>query len=441
MSKASEPTTLISSIFAEAESAVAEPQTESSSTPSITEAYETEHGDPTGAKRKPERSEGGRNTSLAQEQDTARALSEAERKAPRRREQSLQEAHDGVIPEAEERLQGDSLPEALQGFDPDSVSAAMVRLGLDEADLEDPRWVNALQDILESEADPDATEEEEDGAESEETEEAEKTEEEKPEEEKPAALPTPKSVEEFVAGDPAKLETLNNHVQATYQRAQAVNDPVMVDVFTQGMAKALGTSPENLPMLRNTMEILSTAGYSLVEAASTKLVPALVTEYMRSNFESMVEHFIPGLRAMHNEALISNTWSDVLAMEEFADAGLPSFDDREAFNAAAEKVHKDNPWLATWDPGPKVPIQEALRQKAILTAKLLKGETYSPAQRAKAIAEAVETGKKSATSSNRRVSAGRALKGGKTRGMIGGATEERESLMSAYVRGSGGGAI
>jgi hypothetical protein len=190
------------------------------------------------------------------------------------------------------------------------------------------------------------------------------------------------------------------------------------------------------------MGILGTAGYSLVEAAVPKLVPQLVTEYLRANFEPFLEYVAPGLKAMHNEAMIANTWGDVLDMEEFKDAGLPSFDDREAFNAASDKVHKDNPWLTTWDPGPKVPIQEALRQKAILTAKLLKGETYSPAQRAKAISEAIETGKRIATSSNRRASVSRATgRAGRTTGAMGKETSERESLMSAYVRGGGGGAI
>jgi hypothetical protein len=424
----SEPT-VIPFIFAgaETETVVAETQAE----PTITEAYNAEHEGIEATSKKNRKEESGRNTTLAAEEATARSLAETEHKAPRRREQTLQEAHDGVIPEEEADFGADNIPEDLQEFDRDDLAAAMMRLGLEEADLEDPRWINALKVMLENQAGEDEAGVEE-GNESDEEAENETTEEAKAEsEEKKPALPIPQSVEEYVAGDPAKLEALNKHIDATYQRARAINDPVMTDVFVRGLASALQTPAEQIPMLKDTVDLLAYGGYAMVEQAIPKMLPALVDEYMGQRFEAILEHFAPGLKAMHNEALLANTWDSVLSMEEFKDCGLPKWDDQKAFNAAAEKVHKDNPWLATWDPGPNVPIKEALLQKAVLTAKLLKGETYRPEQRAKAIADAIETGKKSATTAHRRVSASRILRGGKTRGVMG-KEEERESLLSAY---------
>ncbi len=404
--------------------------------PSIASAYEEVHGDPTGSKRKPERTESGRNVTLADEESTARELAESGRQrhvVKTQPEVSLADAHAGIsTPEAEEF----ELPDGFSAYSAEDIDAVLGLMGLTEDDLKEPRFAALALKELEASFSP---VESEDGEESESEEEAteEETEEDaekKPEEksaEKTAALPIPKTVEEYVGNDPQKMEALNKHIEATYQRATSMSEPVMTDVFVRGLASALQTPAENVPMLKEVVDVLQYGGYALVEAAVPKLLPALVDEYMGQRFEAILEHFAPGLKQMHNEAMIANTWADVLEMEEFKDAGLPSWDDKEAFKAASDRVHKDNPWLSEWD-NPKVPVAEALRQKAILTAKLLKGETYSPQQRMKAIQQAIETGKKSAQSSNRRVSASRVGRSGKTSGMIGGATEERQSLMSAY---------
>jgi len=426
------------------EAAVAEPAAESQpAEPSIAQAYEAEHGDPTGSKRKPERAESGRNTTLAQEKETSNAIAETERKAPRRREPTLSEAHDGVTPDAEEPLQGDSLPEALQDFDPDSVSAAMMRLGLEDSDLSDPRWVNALKDILETEAeaDPDATEEEE-GAESEETEEGEEgaeKEEDKPAEAKPAEVKIPQTVAEFVGSDPEKLKQLNEHVEGIWNRSQATNSPMMGDFFTMGLARALQTPPEAVPMLREAVEILSTAGYSLVESAVPRLLPQLMNEYMAQNFGPILEHFAPGLGDSFREATASNTW-DAVRDENDNFADLPDFGTKE-FEELRAAVVKSTPWIENWDPGPNLPPLQALKQKATLFARLALGERFDPKRASEQMAAAIETGRKSAVSTNRRVSAGRALKGGRTTGTMGGEKSERESLMDAWQRGTGGGAL
>jgi hypothetical protein len=444
-----EPTepTVIPSIMAMAdEAAVAEPAAEPQpAAPSLTEAYNSEHaGIEIGKPKK--REEGSRNATLAEEKDTARALSEAERKAPRRREQTLSEAHDGIVPEEETDpfLGADNIPEILQRFDQDAITAAMMRLGLEESDLQDVRWQNALADILEreAEADPDATEEEE-GAESEETEEAEQTEEVKPEEKK-VELPMPKTVAEYIGNDPEREKTLNQHVEGVWNRAQETNSPVMVDLFTQGLAKTLGTSPENLPVLRETVEILSAAGYGLVETAIPRLLPQLMNEYMAQNFGPILEHYAPGLGDSFREATASNIWGETLDSEEFSGKGLPEFGTPE-FQEAAKSVHEKNPWLNDFDPkgpdGRPLPALQALRIRAAVTARLLVGEKVDSKKQAQLVADAMAKGKQSAESANRRVSAGRALRAGKTTGTMGRETSERESLIDAFKRGGGGGAI
>src|ERR1039457_5364193 len=92
------------SIMAEAET---ETVVESAPAPSIAEAYEANHADSSGEQesRKKQRSE--RNTTVAQEEDTAREIGESSQRtehAKVKREQSLAEAYEGIAPEAAEEF-------------------------------------------------------------------------------------------------------------------------------------------------------------------------------------------------------------------------------------------------------------------------------------------------------------------------------------------------
>ncbi|HTZ95585.1 MAG TPA: hypothetical protein VMB18_04245 [Terriglobales bacterium] len=426
----SEPT-VIPFIFAEAETetAVAEPQAE----PTITEAYNAEHEGVEATSKKNRKEESGRNTTLAAEEATARSLAETERKAPRRREQTLQEAHDGVIPEEEADLGADNIPEDLQEFDPDDLAAAMMRLGLEDADLEDPRWVKALRMALENQTGEDETEEEE----------TEETEEAKPEEKPAAANPDAKS--KLADLTPEEKQVMQAHIEQVYQRAKQVNNGIYHEHFCSSLAKALECPPEEMGRLNDVVEILEYGAQNLLQTA----LPGLVTEYMQANFApqfgAILESYAPGLADSFRTATVENTWHDVCDMEEFKDAHLPRFGTPE-FQEAAQKVHAANPWLNDFDPkgpdGKLLPVLEALRVRAVVTARLLAGERMSPKVMAERIADAVETGRKSAERSTRRVSASRVLRGGRTAGELGKSEGgERESLMDAWRRGGGGGAL
>jgi hypothetical protein len=311
-------------------------------------------------------------------------------------------------------------------------------MGLTESDLLDPEQaalvLAELEEafpLTEQEGGEEATEEES------EEEDQEPAEQAKPEEKKPV-LPTPQSVAEYVGNDPEKLKTLNEHIQGTYDRARSMSDPVMTDVFVTGLAKALGTSEENLPALKDVADILSYGGYALVEAAMPKLLPQLMHGYMAENFGGILESYAPGLGDAFRTATIENTWSDCLSMDEFKDMNLPRFGTPE-FAAASDKVHAANPWLDSFDPkgpdGKPLPILEALKVKAQVTARLLSGERISPKQLMEKIAEATAAGKRDAERTNRRVSASRVMRGSRGRKSAGANFDppsERESLLSAF---------
>jgi hypothetical protein len=415
--------------------------------PSIASAYEEVHGDPTGSKRKPERAESGRNTTLAEEEDTAREIGESGRRrhvVKTQPEVSLADAHDGIAtPEAEEF----ELPDGFSAYSAEDVEAVLGLMGLTEADLKEPRFAALALKELEASFSPiesEDGEESEDDPEEATEEEAEKKAEDKPVEKK-TELPIPQTVAEYVGNDPAKAKALEEHIQATYQRASAMSEPVMTDVFVTGLARALQTPAENVPMLKEVVDVLQYGGYALVEASIPKLLPALVDEYMNRNFYPMVEHFIPGLREGHAERTVQSIWGETLEQEEFSGKGLPKFGTPE-FHEAAKSVHEKNPWLNDFDPkgpdGKQLPPLQAMRIRAAVTARLLVGERIDSKKQAQLITDAIAKGKKDAEGTNRRVSASRMLGRGKTAGEVGKReNDSRESLIDAWQRGGGGGAI
>ena len=396
--------------------------------PTITmvEAYAERAGDATGeiegSKRKP------RESAEPEERQPHRAKTEPK--------QSLSAAFDGSQPEESSEFE---LPAAFTKFDADQIESVLGLMSLKESDLLDEgiaaEALGELEEAFGEQGEQEAT----DDGENEEA--AEDSENEKPEEkiEQPKPiLPTPQSVAEYVGNDPEKLKTLNEHIEATYQRARSMSDPVMTDVFVTGLAKALGTPAENLPALKDVADILSYGGYSLVEAAMPKLLPQLMHGYMAENFGPILESYAPGLGDAFRVATIENTWHDCLAMDEFKDMGLPRFNTPE-FQAAADKVHAANPWLDSFDPkgpdGKPLPILEALKVKAQVTARLLSGERISPKQLMEKIAEATAAGKRDAERTNRRVSASRIMRGSRSRKSAGANFDppsERESLLSAF---------
>ncbi len=438
--------TLISFLTAQAdETAVAEP-----TSPSLVEAYGDHSTEgPSEVIRKP-REESERNTKLTEEKQTADQMAESARSARRelpKRDQTLSEAYENITPDedADIVLEQDGLPEALQGFDTDSVVAAMVRLGLTDDDLSDQRWVNALTEVLESEAgakiEDDTSEEESEDKDPDEK--GENEPDEKKPEEKTEQSKAPAPVAQFAP------EELREHITKTFERSRdpQFNQPQLEAAFVSSLASALAEAPkteeERVQQISSVVQLLEYGAMAQMETC----VPALVNEYLQQNFAPhlmryfapALETVAPGIQSAFIEAAASNCWDKIRDENEtFAD--LPDFESEE-FVELRDKIRAKTPWLDSWDPGPNMPPLKALEEKAKLFARLAIGERVDPKRAAAQIAEAIETGKRSAQSSNRRVSASRVLRSGRTSGQMGREASERESLMDAFKRGGGGGAI
>jgi hypothetical protein len=416
---------IIDSLMAEAETAVTE-----ATQPSLSEAY-TE-GRNVGLTETPRRREESRNTTLAEEEASARELAGIEKndreKITVRRSPTLAEAHDGTEIE-EQTIELDAIPASLRGrFSADAISAAMNVLGLNENDLQDERWTVILEQRLEEEAA--AANPEEDDEPNPETEESE--EEKKDDEQKPEVKDEAKKAPVHVDLAP---EDVKKYVDRTWERSQQVNSPQMTKLFTDSLATALGTPPEQRELLDNVVGLLNYGGVSLVQSA----LPAMVDEYMQENFgpnimrvfSHVLEAHLPGVTASFHTDQATKTW-DAVRAENDSFASLPDFESKE-FVELRDKIRAANPWIDSWDPDPKMPPLQALKAKAQLFARLALGERVDPKRAAAQIADALQLGKKSAERSSRRIT-GSAMRGSNGRRGSGtiGQNEERAGLMDAW---------
>jgi chemotaxis protein histidine kinase CheA len=404
--------------------------------PTLGEAYGDQSLDGGNQPKKREQDLPQRNTQEEEDTSRSRANSSPESTRVPKKEQSLSDAYAGIAPEDEEVIEQDDLPSELQKFSPDAISALMTKFGLSAEDLKDVRWTNALIDALENL--------EEEGAD----EPAEQGEEEQDEENKDAK----KLEEEQTPPAPVHTELspddVKKYVESTWEKSQQINNPTMTKLFEDSLATALETAPEHRELLHNVCELLNYGGVSLIQSALPAMMrenlEAMNHEYMRQHMVPILEHFLPGIQERHNRQTVEDVWSATLEQPEFAKKNLPAYGTAE-FDKAAEDVHKKNPWLLNFDPpgpdGKPLPIMDALRARAAITARLLVGDRVDPAKIAQQVSDALNTGKKSASRSTRRVSASGRLGAGRTAGTIGKEAADRESLMEAFQRGGGGGAI
>jgi hypothetical protein len=218
--------------------------------------------------------------------------------------------------------------------------------------------------------------------------------------------------------------------------AEQSSHPVYTEIFAGSLAKALELPDEALPQMTEAVKVLQMGAQSLMESA----VPALVHSYIEQMFPSYLESFAPGLQESFRQATVDNIWTETIESDEFKDLGLAKFGTPE-FQEAAKRVHEQNPWLNDFDPpgpdGKPLPVMQALRIKAAVTARLLAGERISPKQVLAQVSEALAKGKSEAERHARRVSASRTMGTGRT---AAGATESRRenSIMAAYLSRKGG---
>jgi hypothetical protein len=327
--------------------------------------------------------------------------------------QSLSDAFDGAAaPEAETF----ELPAEFTPYDGDAIEAILGLMGLVEEDLRDPEQAALVLAELE-EAFP--LEEGEEAADEEEANETEPEEKEKTEEKK--VEPRPSKLAELTKDQRAEM---SKHVEQVWNRAQQVNDPIYSEHFTAALAGALGTPPEGMGALQNTVEILQFGAQNMLESA----LPAMVNAYLQQNFKDVIENYAPGFSASYTERTLTDTWDRVRGND------LPEFsaDPQSEFQKLAEAVTAKHPFLQDIDfkdsRGNPLPVLDALLAKATLTAKLIRGEKVTPAT----IQDAIAKDREKAAKSNRRVSASRSLGKGRSAGNSFTAEESTTTLRDAY---------
>jgi hypothetical protein len=440
-----EQLTVIPVIMAEAETVV-------ESGPTLQEAF---HAGPAPEREaEPEIDRPKRNTKLSEETDTQRQLDEmrtADERAKPKREQSLAEAYEGVEPEPAESF---TLPAGFEQFSADDIAAVCGLLGLEEGDLKEPRFAAmALKELEasfastedEEEDDPDPElEENEDDEESKEKNEEDQKEAEaaaraeaaaKAEAERKAAnRPLPQTIAELTADQ--RIE-MGQHIEQVWERAQKINSSVYTENFVASLGNILETPPEQMPRLRETVEALQWGAQNIVETA----VPVVVTNYLQEHiipilrqclphvFGETMEQFAPGFSADYSERTLTSVWDSVRGSD------LPEFS-MEADSEFQKLAQALPPQLLSWEPkaadGKSLPIRAALKAKAEIVSKLMRGERASPKALQEAVTNAMEIGRRGAEKSNRRVSASRALGKGRTTGSIGKQERGETSLRDAY---------
>ena len=321
--------------------------------------------------------------------------------------QSLSDAFDGAAPEEAETFE---LPAQFTSFEKDEIDAVLGLMGLEHSDLLDEETAALVLSELE---DAFGARESEQADEDEATEPEEK---EEPEEKK--VEPRPSKLAELT--EPQRVE-MQQHVEQVWNRAQQVNDPVYSEHFTKALAGALGTPPEGMEALQSTVEILQFGAQGMLESA----LPAMVNAYLQLNFGDVMEGYAPGFSANYTKQTLVSTWDAVRGTD------LPAFGSPE-FEELAKSVHEKHPFLNDIDfkdaKGHPLPVMDALRAKAELTARLCRGEKVTP----KTIQAAIAADRAQAARSTRRVSASRSLGKGRSAGGNFTAEETTTSLRDAY---------
>jgi hypothetical protein len=402
---------------------------EQSAGPTLAEAYAAGTMNDTGVEgtRKPERT-------LSEEKPVQREATPAENP---RREPTLAEAYENVVPEPAEEF---SLPAEFAAYSAEDIAAVCGLLGLEESDLKEPRFAALALKELEASFPQIGDEEAEEEEETETEEEAETQEDEAPEE-KPAEKPV--DVAHAVLA-PTELES---YMDRTFEKVAQVSSPQISEEFALAVNGILTANPqseaERYQNVRTLCKVMEWGGVSLMQSA----LPAMVDQYMQENFapnlmrafSHVLEQHLPGVTESFHRDTATRTW-DAVRSEDDRFADLPDFESQE-FVQLRDRIRAANPWIDGWDPDPKMPPLQALKAKAQLFARLALGERVDPKRVAQQISDALVTGKRSAEKSNRRVSAGRMLGRGRTSGTIGD-QKERSSLMDAWnSRHSGDGGI
>jgi len=126
---------------------------------------------------------------------------------------------------------------------------------------------------------------------------------------------------------------------------------------------------------------------------------------VEQHIDRIIESRYPGLREQWQDSLINSTWNSVRKSDsDFAN--LPDFDSDD-FTAKANALAEKNGWMDTWVPtgrdGQPLPLREAIAAKCQMAARLMTGSQLDPERAQKLI----DLGRKQASASQRKVTAGK----------------------------------
>lgn len=314
-------------------------------------------------------------------ESTKPLLDDKDRVAQEDRDQAKRERAEQAQADKEEEESDDDAeeqkgPNPLQQFAPNDVKAFADQIGLTEEDLENPKIAALLASRM-----------------SDQQEATNKVE---------APIQQVQDEQRF-----------QQHLDGLHKLSQdpTINDPRMTAAFEVSLAQCFAAeSPEQLQNTKNLSSTLIQGGLSLMST----VVPQILANYL----PSFIEQYLPGLAENHREATAHNVWQDVRSSDaSFRD--LPEVDSPE-FTELRAKLVAANPWLETitFQDGNKRPLHpdhpQAMRQHALVFARLARGEQFTP----ETIRKAVETGRREATSHTRKVTASRSLGAGKSKGQF-----------------------
>ena len=196
-------------------------------------------------------------------------------------------------------------PEVLQDYDANTVAKMMERFGLDESDLQNPKFAALVKAALDrGEAEEGLEEENAEG----------ESEEEPVTEQEPEQKPEQQAAEQPQAVGP---EEFQRHIAAIRQEIAETDSPLMVEAFRNELAECFGAeTPEAKANVDRFANAALIGAHNLVNT----LVPRLIHQHL----ESALESALPGLAQSHREAIVYNTWEDVRTSGKFA-PDLPKF--------------------------------------------------------------------------------------------------------------------
>lgn len=277
------------------------------------------------------------------------------------------------------RDEAPTVPECLSDCDPDAVLALLEKYSLAPEEVND-KWEMALRTELEHEL--------------------------------VAEAESRAAIEEQLTLSPQ--EQMTQHIAQLEQLAQVEHQPEVLDLFSRAIAHVL-ESPSSIADKSRELATLAAQGMSNYAWTTGQRA---IEGYLAQNFPAIIEHFLPGLAQLHQDALAQDVWENARAESEFTHL-LPRYDTDE-YHALGERLEKEHGWLAALDftdaQGRPLPMKQAMQEKAALVIKLASGEQLTQATAAESIKKAVERGRQQERAVTRKVSAGKSLGAGRTRG-------------------------